>query len=484
MGVRKEIEERNGSEEDVEGIQQREVTIDKERWRIITVYNREGSKDELDRLRKVLREREEGNMLIAGDFNARTGREGGWCVKSGEEEGGKGKERRSRDGVINKQGYELIKAVEERGWMILNGRKRGDEEGEWTYEKAGGRSVIDYGITNLEAEEKIRSFKIGCRRESDHYPIMIELGKEYIREERKQKREAEMIQDWSNEGVEYFRSNIEKIEWEKEDVKGGWEELEEGVKRAVKMKRRGGRKGVGWVLWWDKECREKKKEVNRAGRKYRRRKMGYNEFVVKRREYRELCEKKEAEQRRLEEGEIEKITTEAQAWEFINRGRKKREGVSKEIKMQEWEEYFMKALEGVKERSVGEGEKEGRRVGRKDEEGIRREEINIEIERLKKGKAAGIDGIRNEAWMKGGDKVGKKLEEIYRKIWEGEGFPDKWRTGVVVPIWKRGDKNVTENYRGVTLTSTAYKIYANILNRRVRKELDEKKDGVGLKQDL
>ncbi|KYN06857.1 hypothetical protein ALC62_02241 [Cyphomyrmex costatus] len=278
MGVRKEIEERNGSEEDVEGIQQREVTIDKERWRIITVYNREGSKDELDRLRKVLREREEGNMLIAGDFNARTGREGGWCVKSGEEEGGKGKERRSRDGVINKQGYELIKAVEERGWMILNGRKRGDEEGEWTYEKAGGRSVIDYGITNLEAEEKIRSFKIGCRRESDHYPIMIELGKEYIREERKQKREAEMIQDWSNEGVEYFRSNIEKIEWEKEDVKGGWEELEEGVKRAVKMKRRGGRKGVGWVLWWDKECREKKKEVNRAGRKYRRRKMGYNDY--------------------------------------------------------------------------------------------------------------------------------------------------------------------------------------------------------------
>ena len=42
-----------------------------------------------------------------------------------------------------------------------------------------------------------------------------------------------------------------------------------------------------------------------------------------------------------------------------------------------------------------------------------------------------------------------------------------------MPIWKRGDRNVVENYRGVTLTSTAYKIYANIVNERIIKELDE-----------
>lgn len=54
---------------------------------------------------------------------------------------------------------------------------------------------------------------------------------------------------------------------------------------------------------------------------------------------------------------------------------------------------------------------------------------------------------------------------------------------MVVPIWKRGDKKLRENYRGVTLTSTGYKVYANILNKTLVKELDEK-EGVGHRRDL
>lgn len=38
---------------------------------------------------------------------------------------------------------------------------------------------------------------------------------------------------------------------------------------------------------------------------------------------------------------------------------------------------------------------------------------------MKRNKAAGIDGIRNKAWMVGGEKVGRKLWEVVRKIWEG-----------------------------------------------------------------
>lgn len=93
---------------------------------------------------------------------------------------------------------------------------------------------------------------------------------------------------------------------------------------------------------------------------------------------------------------------------------------------------------------------------------------------MKRNKAAGIDGIRNEAWMVGGEKVGRKLWEIVRKIWEGQGFPDEWRIGVVIPIWKKEDKKRPGNYRGVTLTGTGYKIYASILNRKIVRELDEK----------
>jgi len=65
-------------------------------------------------------------------------------------------ERSSRDGVVSRQGRDLLELVEERGWLILNGEKRGDEEGEWTFEKAEGKSVIDFGFTNWVAWGKIQ----------------------------------------------------------------------------------------------------------------------------------------------------------------------------------------------------------------------------------------------------------------------------------------------------------------------------------------
>ena len=75
---------------------------------------------------------------------------------------------------------------------------------------------------------------------------------------------------------------------------------------------------------------------------------------------------------------------------------------------------------------------------------------------------------------KGGEKISSKISGLIKRVWEGDGFPEKWRVGVMVPIWKRGDRKETGNCRGVTLTSTGYKIYANILNKRLVKDIDEK----------
>lgn len=87
----------------------------------------------------------EENLVLGGDCNTRIGREVGACW--GEEN--KEKERRKlRDEIINKKGRKLIELLEDCGWMVLNGGEKGDEEGEWTYEKAKRKSVIDLGIVN------------------------------------------------------------------------------------------------------------------------------------------------------------------------------------------------------------------------------------------------------------------------------------------------------------------------------------------------
>lgn len=49
-----------------------------------------------------------------------------------------------------------------------------------------------------------------------------------------------------------------------------------------------------------------------------------------------------------------------------------------------------------------------------------------------------------------------------------------WGEGVVVPIDKRGEGEVMEKYRGVTLMPTFYKVYVTTLVERIRWETEEK----------
>lgn len=58
-------------------------------------------------------------------------------------------------------------------------------------------------------------------------------------------------------------------------------------------------------------------------------------------------------------------------------------------------------------------------------------------------------------------------------------FPEEWKVGIISPIHKKGNTKVVENYRGITLLCTAYKIYAykiyaNILTEKLRIKIEEK----------
>ncbi|CAK9810685.1 Transposon TX1 uncharacterized 149 kDa protein [Anthophora plagiata] len=96
------------------------------------------------------------------------------------------------------------------------------------------------------------------------------------------------------------------------------------------------------------------------------------------------------------------------------------------------------------------------------------------IKRLKEGKAPGGNGIPNEVWKYGGDAIRERVWEVCNRAWRGEGWPEDWSEGVVVPIVKKGERKKVEEHRGVTLTQTAYRIYAAVLAESLMKEIEEK----------
>jgi len=120
-----------------EGLIVREVKWNKETWSVGAVYIKDNVRRIMGRIKGKAEERRgEIGWIVGGDFNARTGEMG--ALEDGEE----GRERKSKDKVINKQGEELIKWVEEEGWGIMNGTKKGDREGEVTFTGGRGGTVI------------------------------------------------------------------------------------------------------------------------------------------------------------------------------------------------------------------------------------------------------------------------------------------------------------------------------------------------------
>ncbi|TWW53877.1 R2DM Retrovirus-related Pol polyprotein from type II retrotransposable element [Takifugu flavidus] len=91
------------------------------------------------------------------------------------------------------------------------------------------------------------------------------------------------------------------------------------------------------------------------------------------------------------------------------------------------------------------------------------------VKKLLGGKAPGVDEIHPE-FLKALDVVGLSwLTRLCNIAWTSGAVPLDWQTGVVVPLFKKGDRRVCSNYRGITLLSLPGKVYSGVLERRVRR---------------
>ena len=61
-----------------------------------------------------------------------------------------------------------------------------------------------------------------------------------------------------------------------------------------------------------------------------------------------------------------------------------------------------------------------------------------------------------------------------RRVWKGEGWPQGWKEGLIAPITKKGEGTRVEDYRGVTLMPSPYKIYTTVLANRLEEEVEGK----------
>ena len=98
-----------------------------------------------------------------------------------------------------------------------------------------------------------------------------------------------------------------------------------------------------------------------------------------------------------------------------------------------------------------------------------REELDSVLRKIKNRKAAGLDEIPPEVWKtrQFDDILLRHCNAVYN-----QNPIDRWMKGCILPFPKKGDLGLAKNYRGITLTSIAAKIYNALLRNRIEPKID------------
>jgi hypothetical protein len=100
-------------------------------------------------------------------------------------------------------------------------------------------------------------------------------------------------------------------------------------------------------------------------------------------------------------------------------------------------------------------------------------EVEIAIVKLKKYKSPGSDQIPAQLIQAGGEMLLSAIHKLINSIWNKEELPDQWMESIIISIHRKSDKTDCNNYRGISLLSTSYKILSNILLSKLSMYVDE-----------
>ena len=427
-------------------------------------------------------------IIVMGDFNARVGKNVKvWKGVIGEH----------GEDVENDSGRRLLGFSAENEMKIMNthfGHKRIHK---FTW------SCLDYFLVRSDQRRYVHDVRVirGAEIESDHYLVLakVNIAKQVPKktESRRSQLRSERLQ--TLEGRLKFRARL-RAKWnmvkqiEEEDVDRMWEEFKGGILGTAeevcgRRKRQSGKKRTGW---WGKE-------VEAAIRK---KKMAYKRWLqVKTEEAREMYleAKKGAKQvvRKAKNEEWIKFGESLQV-DFVKNQRNFWGKIRATVKGSHeagrvcdengqviceedqvrgrWKEYFASLFQanGEMQQRVSRDVSGGEAQVEENVEEITIEEVQRSIARLKSRKTPGVCEVSGEMLKAGGEVVVEWLHRIMNRAWKSGMVPDDWRKALVVPVHKKGSKLQCKNYRGISLLSIPGKVYAKILEKRLRNITEDK----------
>ena len=409
--------------------------------------------------------------------------------------------RKTRDTESNNYGRQLVKFCKINGLFILNGRTKGDDAGTYTCIANGGRSVVDYFITGSSMYEYVLDMEVTPRPESDHFPLTLYLKCNQMCDNRLQNTETINCNDirmliW-NENYKIVYNDIlnEQLNVHLNDlltliptnINDAIDKLDECVSFAAeqiqpknKSKATQYKNGIQ-PNWFDEECDTLKRNKYKKLHTFHStgQKKDLDEYLDSKRVFKNKCRLKRVMYNKTKANDIIRKFAEPNCkgfWGEIKTilNRKPIQNKVNEIQPSQWFTHFKSLLKGDLDNQIIGGEQDDTdRIIDQDQSDVLNspilyEEVVAGLKNLKKGKAAGSDGVKAEFYQINNPILLKVIYLIMNQIFNSGIYPIKWSKCMIIPIFKKGNRDDVTNYRGISLLDILSKVFSHVLHSRLK----------------
>ena len=459
----------------------------------------------------------DNDILVAGDFNARTGSLLDSFIQNNPEvehlHQRPGDDfvnidipsRSNWDRKVNTEGKPFIETTTSLGLIILNGRTLGDTLGNFTCIKYNGSSTIDYICTSEKLFGDIRYMKVGdLTTYSDHKPLSCAISlhsrMELLVDPKSFKfQNAPRPIKWNKDpGDEGSSAKFRKGQ-ESSDIKAKIDDLlardlylAEDVRLlnddvttlvtdlARTTTRQSFTKRTNKKSWFDWDCRHKKREVSKLAslcNKHPDRDDNRQKYYATKKEYKKLLKRKRGDYLLDMNSKInEKNGINWKALKNLKEQTKDQDTFDV-YDLQCFYQFFNKLYEG-KCKSTHENDVFTQRPS---DTSTAKEDVDISLELLNEdftgdellaaihksqnNKSVSADLISNEMIKNSLNDLQKLYLKLFNSCLQLGVYP--WNSSLTTPLHKKGDRYNPDNYRAITVGSCLGKLFSSMLLARL-----------------
>ena len=426
----------------------------------------------------------DNNLLLMGDFNARTGDMPDYIIDDNVnylefpewwsvDQFNIPRQSRDKNGPINSFGRSLLALCKQCQIHMLNGRSPNDQYREYTFCSTTGQSLVDYVLVSTSLFEQMDNFCIGDRDESDHFPISCSLQCSCLEQNSFEKTSVEgcigtlhrfqwdmlrsndfrtlLTDQESSVYFENFNYNILQG-----NVNSALENIIEALQRAslsMKHSRKynhhkcdASKKPKQNAPWWDPACEQAKCKKGQLLYMYRttRTNADLEKYLVSKKYYKSLCKQKMLEYRKHVFKDLRESTKCSNSvWACIQKcSRVNNNKLDDSITPEMWLDHFTSLLNQTDDINTDNNFKEAVEnfITHHDtgcescvtndpqelNDNITLSEIESVIKVLPTGKQPGTDGLAYEFFKYSFDIIGTYICSLFNAVLLTGIFPNQW----------------------------------------------------------